>query len=79
MGKQTTGGIIKMAKQKEDYPLVMNAAHIQEILGVGKRKAYEIMDETDFPLVRLGKKHKRVNRDDFFNWLDRKAGEKEIS
>jgi excisionase family DNA binding protein len=64
--------------KKEDYPLVMTATHIQEILGVGKRKSYEIMDEKGFPLVRLGGKLKRVNRDDFFDWLDRKA-EKEIS
>lgn len=63
--------------RKEDYPLVMTATHIQEILGVGKRKSYEIMGEKGFPLVKLGSL-KRVNRDDFFDWLDRKA-EKEIS
>ncbi|TYS91946.1 helix-turn-helix domain-containing protein [Rossellomorea aquimaris] len=67
-----------MAKRKEDYPLVLTAKDIQEILGVGKRKSYEIMEEKGFPIVRLGGKLKRVNRDDFFEWLDCKA-EREIS
>jgi excisionase family DNA binding protein len=62
-----------MAKKREDYPLVMTAEDIREILGVGRRKAYEIMEENEFPLVRLGGKLKRVNRDDFFRWLDHKA------
>jgi predicted DNA-binding transcriptional regulator AlpA len=57
-------------KQKSDYPLVLKAEHIQEILGVGRRVAYEVMDESDFPLVRISKKLKRVNRDDFFQWLE---------
>jgi hypothetical protein len=56
-------------KEKEDYPMVLTAQHIQEILGVGKRIAYELMDRPDFPLVRIGKKLKRVARDDFFEWL----------
>ncbi|MDT9027805.1 helix-turn-helix domain-containing protein [Rossellomorea yichunensis] len=48
----------------------MTAKDIQEILGVGKRKSYEIMDSKDFPLVRLGSKLKRVLREDFFEWFE---------
>jgi Helix-turn-helix domain len=68
-----------VGKNREDYPLVMTAEDIREILGVGRRKAYEIMDENGFPLVSIGKKLKRVNRDDFFRWLDHKAKKQSVS
>lgn len=60
-------------KEKKDYPLVLTAKEVQEILNVGRRVAYELMDEEDFPCVRLGNKLKRVGRDDFFDWLQRKG------
>ncbi|MFT8319297.1 MAG: helix-turn-helix domain-containing protein [Bacillus sp. (in: firmicutes)] len=57
--------------EKKDFPLMMTANEISQILGVSKRVAYEIMDEKDFPLIRV-RRTKRVNRDDFFKWLDKK-------
>lgn len=59
-------------KRKEDYPLVLTVADIMEILGIGKRVAYALMDQEDFPTVRIGKL-KRVNRDAFFNWIDQQG------
>jgi excisionase family DNA binding protein len=56
-------------KRKEDYPLVLTVTDIIEILGIGKRVAYELMERKDFPMVRIGRL-KRVNRDAFFNWID---------
>lgn len=47
----------------------MNAKHIQEILGVSERFAYEYMERPDFPLVRIGR-NKRVQRDKFFKWIE---------
>jgi excisionase family DNA binding protein len=54
---------------REEYPLILKAEHVAEILGISKRKAYEVMDYTDFPLVRLGRS-KRVGRDAFFKWIE---------
>lgn len=59
-------------KRKEDYPLVLTVKEVMEILGIGKRVAYELMDQTGFPTVKIGKL-KRVNKDQFFNWLEKKA------
>nr|WP_276532477.1 helix-turn-helix domain-containing protein [Cytobacillus horneckiae] len=56
-------------KAREDYPITLEARHVQEILGIGKRKAYELMDENGFPCVKIGRL-KRVNRDKFFDWYD---------
>jgi excisionase family DNA binding protein len=54
---------------KEDYPLILKANHVAEILSVSRRKAYEVMDCSTFPLVKIGRS-KRVSRDAFFKWLE---------
>lgn len=60
-------------KTVQDYPLILTADHIAEILGVSKRIAYEVMEHKGFPLVRVGRL-KRVNRDAFFKWIENKGG-----
>lgn len=52
----------------EDYPIILTAAHIAEIMHISKRVAYEVMEYEGFPLIRIGR-CKRVNRDEFFKWL----------
>lgn len=58
-------------KRKEDYPLVLTVNEVMEILGIGRRKAYELMDQPGFPCIRIGEKLKRVNRDAFFEWIEK--------
>lgn len=58
-----------MHKNKEDYPMMLTAVHISEILGVSKPTAYELMEQTTFPLIRIGR-IKRVQKESFFNWID---------
>lgn len=57
--------------ERKDYPILLTAVEISQILGVSKRVAYEIMDTTGFPLIKI-RRSKRVNREDFFIWLDKK-------
>ncbi|MCM3004936.1 helix-turn-helix domain-containing protein [Priestia koreensis] len=57
-----------MYKNIEEYPFILTAAHISEILMVSKPTAYELMEQTSFPLIRIGR-IKRVRKDEFFNWL----------
>ncbi|WP_042348208.1 helix-turn-helix domain-containing protein [Bacillus massiliigorillae] len=57
-----------MNKHIEDYPLMLTAVHISEILMVSKPTAYELMEHSTFPLIRIGRT-KRVRREDFFDWL----------
>jgi excisionase family DNA binding protein len=59
-------------KRKEDYPLVLTVKEVMEILGIGKRIAYALFDNKSFPTVRIGKL-KRVNKDQFFDWLNKQA------
>lgn len=61
--------------EKKDYPILLTVVEVAEILGVSKRVAYEIMDAPNFPLIKY-RRFKRVNKDDFFTWLE---GNKKIS
>ena len=61
-----------MSKQAEDFPIILNAKNISEIMGFSLRKAYEVMDYPDFPLIKIGK-CKRVDRDGFFSWLEQQT------
>lgn len=55
-------------KEEKDYPLLLTADHISEVLQISKRKSYEIMEEKGFPLLKLGRL-KRAPREDFFKWI----------
>lgn len=54
--------------EKESYPIVLTAVDICEILQISKPSAYELMDRSDFPLIKIGR-CKRVLREEFFLWL----------
>jgi hypothetical protein len=58
--------------KKEDYPMVLTAKHVSQILGCSLRIAYEVMDYEGFPLLRVGRS-KKVSREAFFNWLDQQS------
>lgn len=57
--------------EKKDYPILLTATEVSEILGVSKRVSYELMDMVGFPLIKV-RRSKYVNRDDFFNWLEQR-------
>ncbi|MEH7442764.1 helix-turn-helix domain-containing protein [Bacillus sp. JJ1122] len=59
-------------RDREDYPIVLKVDDIQEILHIGRRKAYEVMNTKDFPGIKMGRL-RRVSRESFFLWLDKKG------
>lgn len=58
----------------EGYPIVLTAKEISQILKVSKPTAYELMNRSDFPLLRIGR-CKRVLREEFFEWLSAENGD----
>ncbi len=54
----------------ELLPVVLQAKHIQAILGISKGAAYQLMNRKDFPTIFLGNKRMVVPRDKFKAWLD---------
>lgn len=59
-------------KSISDYPIILSVHEVAEILQIGVRTAYKVMDQDDFPLFRIGK-GKRVRRDDFFEWIKKQG------
>jgi len=54
-------------KTIEDYPLTFTTAKdISDVLIITKPTAYEIMEKTDFPLIKIGRCKRR---DAFFQWI----------
>ncbi len=53
----------------QSYPDVLQVADIQQILGIGRRQAYELVNSGQFHVIRIGKSI-RVVRDVFFNWMN---------
>jgi predicted DNA-binding transcriptional regulator AlpA len=59
---------MKNKDTEENYPLVLTAEEISNILKISKSNAYEMMNQPGFPILKLGR-CKRVFRDEFFSWL----------
>ena len=59
----------------KDYPLVLKAEHVAEIMNISLRSAYNYMSYTDFPSFRMpGKRGAvRVMRDTFYAWMLEKS------
>lgn len=54
----------------DNYPFILTAKDISEILKISKPTAYVIMNQPDFPIIKIGR-FKRVLRDEFSQWLKR--------
>ncbi|MFO1445450.1 DNA-binding protein [Bacillus sp. Bva_UNVM-123] len=52
----------------EDYPIVLTAQDISQILKISKLTAYEVMKIQNFLSLNI-RRCKRVLRDEFFEWL----------
>ncbi|WP_413357335.1 helix-turn-helix domain-containing protein [Robertmurraya sp. 2P01SA] len=60
---------------KNEYPIILTAKDVSEILKISKPTAYELMAQNDFPLIKIGR-CKRVLKDDFLEWLANEAQNK---
>ena len=52
----------------DHYPDILNVSDIQEILGIGRKQAYELIASEQFHSVRVGRSIK-ILKDVFLNWL----------
>lgn len=55
-----------------EHRLTMNVEELQQALGIGKSRAYDLVNREDFPAIRLGRKI-LIPRDAFLRWLDRQT------
>ena len=55
----------------DQFPLVLDAKKVADILGISLTAAYRLFDRDDFPTIRTGMRRKLVSREAFFDWLNR--------
>lgn len=59
----------QMPINREDLPETLEPKHIKQILDIGRRQTYELLENPPFHVVRVGRLYK-VSKRVFFNWLD---------
>ena len=56
-------------KTYEELPLLLNAAMVSKVLGVSPSSGYELMHETDFPVLKVGNRM-LVPKEKFIQWVE---------
>ena len=56
-------------KSYDDLPLFLNAAMVAQVLGISAASSYELMHETDFPVLKIGSRMV-VPKEKFIAWVE---------
>ena len=68
-------GTVKEYKGIESYPPILQAKHIKEFLGVSEAFAYEVLNSSGCPTIRMGKRMV-VAKESFLRFLAESEGKK---
>ena len=60
-------------KSYDELPLFLNAATVSKVLGIAPSSSYELMNEKDFPALRIGSRIV-VPKEKFCRWVDAQTG-----
>ncbi len=56
-------------KTYEELPLFLNAGMVSRVLGISPSSGYELMHETDFPVLKVGNRM-LVPKEKFIRWVE---------
>ena len=57
----------------DELPLFLNAEMVAKVLGIAPSSAYELLHETDFPVLKVGNRMV-VHKEKFVEWVERNTG-----
>ena len=60
-------------KSYDELPLFLSAETVSKLLGISISSTYELMQQNDFPVLRIGNR-KVVLKDRFRAWVDQYTG-----
>ena len=60
-------------KSYEALPLFLNARIVAQVLGIAPSSAYELMHESNFPVLKVGSRMV-VPKEKFIQWVERNTG-----
>ncbi|WP_300804329.1 AlpA family transcriptional regulator [uncultured Acetatifactor sp.] len=55
-------------KNYDELPLFLNVATVAKVLGISPSSGYELMHETDFPVLKIGNRMV-VPKEKFVEWV----------
>ena len=58
-----------MSKLFENYPDVLDVSHVQEILRIGRKQAYELVHSQEFHVTKIGRRIK-ISKNVLINWIE---------
>lgn len=61
--------IKQQPEYQKEYPEVLDVSDIQQLLKIGRRQAYELVNSGQFHVVKVGKRIK-VSKKVFLQWLE---------
>ena len=60
-------------KTYEELPLFLNAKMVAQVLGIAPSSAYELMHESNFPVLKVGSRMV-VPKEKFIQWVAQNTG-----
>jgi len=61
-------------KNFDELPVMLQASHVKQVLGLSTGKAYQLMHSEGFPTQRFGRRV-MVLKADFIEWLEQNKGQ----
>lgn len=62
-----------ICKTYEELPLFLNAKIVAQVLGIAPSSAYELMHESNFPVLKIGNRMV-IPKEKFVQWVERNTG-----
>ena len=59
---------LSIYKSYDELPLMLNMKQLSDLLGISDASAYELVQEEDFPALRIGKRIV-VPKEELRNWI----------
>ncbi len=63
-----------IVKSFDELPVMLQAPHVKQVLGLSTGKTYELMHSENFPTQYFGKRM-MVLKADFIEWLEQNKGQ----
>ena len=62
-----------ICKTYEELPLFLNAKIVAQVLGIAPSSAYELMHESNFPVLKIGNRMV-IPKEKFVQWVEQNTG-----
>ena len=50
-------------------PMLLTVMDVKNILRIGKNSAYELINQKNFPILRISERKIRIPKDEFVKWI----------